>query len=122
MIRELVGTRVVKAFRAQTEDVLEELRGASERTFLLDTWSLEASGGTGQTFDWRIAREAAGLGNLILAGGLTPDNVGEAVRSVPEGSDMAGRTGVRTEDRGLSALRPGESKLQAGISVATLPA
>ena len=46
--------------------------------------------GTGQTFDWKIAREAAGLGRLILAGGLTPENVGDAIRQVrPFGVDVS---------------------------------
>ena len=39
-------------------------------------------GGTGRTFDWSIASEVAKERKLTLAGGLTPDNVAEAVRIV----------------------------------------
>ena len=93
MVRELAGSRVVKAFRAQHEGVVEEIRASGERTFLLDSWSTRMAGGTGRTFDWAIARRAADVGQLILAGGLTPENVGDAVREVrPFGVDVS--TGV----------------------------
>jgi len=40
-------------------------------------------GGTGQTFDWELAIQAKALGKpIILAGGLTPANVGDAIRKV----------------------------------------
>jgi phosphoribosylanthranilate isomerase len=46
--------------------------------------------GTGKTFDWNAAREAKQYGPIILAGGLTPENVGQAVRVVrPFGVDVA---------------------------------
>ncbi len=48
---------------------------------MLDTYSERAAGGTGEIFDW--ARVPAGLGKpLVLAGGLTPDNVASAIASV----------------------------------------
>ncbi len=90
MIRELVGTRVLKAFRARDAGVLEEIPTWDADTFLLDAWSPEVAGGTGATFDWSIARRAQGLGRMILAGGLTPQNVGRAVTEVrPFGVDVS---------------------------------
>jgi phosphoribosylanthranilate isomerase len=90
MVRELVGTRVVKAFRARDESVIEEIAGWAVDTFFLDTWTPEAAGGTGRPFDWGVARRAAQLGRLILAGGLTPDNVGTAIQEVrPFGVDVS---------------------------------
>ncbi len=68
---------------------------------LLDAWSADAYGGTGERLDWDIAREFI-LANpdrkFILAGGLTPNNVREAVRIArPHGADVAG--GVELEPR-----------------------
>ncbi|MCK5229306.1 MAG: phosphoribosylanthranilate isomerase, partial [Desulfobulbaceae bacterium] len=50
--------------------------------FLLDTYSETAAGGTGKTFNWRMVESINPPGPVILAGGLTPDNVGEAIRQV----------------------------------------
>lgn len=58
--------------------------------FLLDAFDPELLGGTGKTFDWSLAREAKRYGPIILAGGLTPENVGRAVREVrPYAVDVA---------------------------------
>ncbi len=58
-------------------------------TFLLDAAGT-FPGGTGQTFDWSLAIEAKRWGQVILAGGLTPQNVGDAIRTVdPWGVDVA---------------------------------
>ncbi len=60
---------------------------------LLDTADPVLRGGTGRAFDWKIARQIAEGGRVILAGGLTPENVGEAIRQVhPYAVDVA--TGV----------------------------
>lgn len=50
--------------------------------FLLDTFHDKLAGGTGQTFDWSILNKIQPSGPLVLAGGLGPHNVGEAVRMV----------------------------------------
>lgn len=58
--------------------------------FLLDALDSKLLGGTGRTFDWRLAREAKQYGNIILAGGLTPENVSQAIREVrPFAVDVA---------------------------------
>lgn len=49
---------------------------------LLDAWSDQAYGGTGHSFDWQLARELAARRSIILAGGLRPDNVAEAVATI----------------------------------------
>jgi phosphoribosylanthranilate isomerase len=90
MVQELAGTRVVKAFRARDAGVLEEISTWDVQTFFLDAWSQTQAGGTGKTFDWSIAQRAAKLGRLILAGGLNPGNVGQAIREVrPFGVDVS---------------------------------
>jgi phosphoribosylanthranilate isomerase len=58
--------------------------------FLLDAFDPDRLGGTGRTFDWSVAREAKQYGPIILAGGLTPENVAQAVREVrPFAVDVA---------------------------------
>ncbi len=63
---------------------------------LLDRYEEGAKGGTGRTFDWRIAREVAKDYPFLLAGGLTPDNVASAIQTVrPWGVDVS--SGVETD-------------------------
>jgi phosphoribosylanthranilate isomerase len=94
-VHEVCGTRVVKVFRARDETVLPEIEESRPAMFLLDTWKRDAAGGTGERFDWAIAKRTRSLGRLVLAGGLTPDNVGDAIREVrPFGVDVS--TGIET--------------------------
>jgi phosphoribosylanthranilate isomerase len=58
--------------------------------FLLDAQDPKLLGGTGKTFDWNLARDAKRYGTIILAGGLTPENVARAIREVcPYAVDVA---------------------------------
>jgi phosphoribosylanthranilate isomerase len=68
-----------------------------KEVILLDAFSPKALGGTGHTFNWGLAHQVKRLGlPIILAGGLTPDNVGEAVAAVrPFGVDVS--SGVEAE-------------------------
>jgi phosphoribosylanthranilate isomerase len=68
----------------------EALRGLKAQAFLLDALDPELRGGTGKTFEWGLAREAKRYGFIILAGGLTPENVSQAVKEVrPYAVDVA---------------------------------
>lgn len=90
MVQELAGTRVVKAFRARDETVLREIEEWAEPFFVLDAWDRMRAGGTGRPFDWELAKRARVHGRFLLAGGLTADNVGEAIREVrPYGVDVS---------------------------------
>jgi phosphoribosylanthranilate isomerase len=84
------GYRKWKAFRVTpgwTPDVLRDYSGVE--AFLLDAAG-STPGGTGQTFDWNMAAAAKPWGQIVLAGGLTPANVAEAIRAVqPWGVDVA---------------------------------
>jgi phosphoribosylanthranilate isomerase len=59
-------------------DVRAQLRGGLAHAVLLDS----KGGGTGKTFDWEVGGEVQERVPFILAGGLTPQNVGDAVRRV----------------------------------------
>jgi phosphoribosylanthranilate isomerase len=68
----------------------EELPKIKPSAYLLDAFDPDRLGGTGRTFDWSVAREAKQYGPIILAGGLTPENVARAVRDVrPFAVDVA---------------------------------
>ncbi|MBI2353724.1 MAG: phosphoribosylanthranilate isomerase [Deltaproteobacteria bacterium] len=85
-----VGRRVIKAFRVKEITCLEPMQGYRVSACLLDAWSPTAHGGTGLTFNWEIAACAAQAGRIILAGGLRPENVADAVRQVrPYGVDVS---------------------------------
>ncbi len=77
-----VRRRILKAFRVQNLQSLEALGDYRVAGYLLDAWKKDAYGGTGHTFDWELAKGAAAHGPLVLAGGLDPGNVAEAVRRV----------------------------------------
>lgn len=90
---------IIKAVRVRSqqgsEDILAELAlgyqvlGANF-VCLLDCHVAGSYGGSGQAFDWRVAREATERFPLIIAGGLSPENVGEAMRLArPWGVDVS---------------------------------
>lgn len=86
----------VKSIRVQREGDLAALsRYARARAFLLDTYDADRPGGTGRTFPWEIAAKAAREKRIVLSGGLTPDNVAQAVLQVrPYAVDVS--SGVET--------------------------
>lgn len=97
---EGLGRPSMKALRLKNRGTflaLAEFQGrANVRAFVLDAFSDQAYGGTGQTVDWTLAAEAARASRVLLAGGLTPDNVAEAIRQVrPYGVDVSSGVEVR---------------------------
>ena len=77
-----LGRSVIKAIRIRDSRDLERMAGYQVSGFVLDAFVEGTPGGTGVTIDWDLAAQAQMLGPIILAGGLTPDNVLEAVRQV----------------------------------------
>lgn len=77
-----VNRRVIKAFRIQNIVSIEPLKKFQVSGYLLDAWCPDCYGGTGKTFNWEVAAAARQYGRIILAGGLAPDNVIEALRAV----------------------------------------
>lgn len=84
----------IRAFRMRGESTLSEIAAYADPVgaILLDTYHKTMLGGSGETFDWTLAARAKASTNrpVILSGGLTPDNVKEALDAVrPYAVDVA---------------------------------
>jgi phosphoribosylanthranilate isomerase len=106
LTRELDGIRIVQVIHVTGPESLQEAIeiGPYVHAVLLDsgrlTGPVKELGGTGRTHDWSVSRKICESVNVpvFLAGGLRPDNVGEAIRQVePFGVDLC--SGVRTNGR-----------------------
>ena len=73
------GVKVMKALRVKSAASLETLDVYEADLFLLDAHSERARGGTGERFDWGVAKSSTGRDNIVVSGGLGPENVREAV-------------------------------------------
>ena len=86
----LEGFLLIRALAVGTNFRPEMLAALKANAFLLDAWDGTRLGGTGKTFDWNVARRASQYGAIILAGGLTPENVQQAIQvAKPFGVDVA---------------------------------
>jgi phosphoribosylanthranilate isomerase len=85
------GLKVIKAFRIRDAQTLPATGAYDQETWLLDSYAEGAPGGTGKSFNWDLAATVVrGGGRILLAGGLTPQNVGQAVTQVrPFGVDVS---------------------------------
>lgn len=117
---DALAPRAIKAFRVRDGSILDDLPRYRTCAYLLDGFSPEAMGGTGTTFDWSMAVKAKRFGQVILSGGLTPENVLRAIAQVgPAAVDVS--SGVEAspgrKDRlklraFITAVRAGELNLQ----------
>lgn len=89
--RQFAPLKVVKAFRVQNAESLRPLPDYAVDAWLLDSHVPGQRGGTGEKFNWDLACQAKELGRpVILAGGLTSENVADAVQQVwPFGVDVS---------------------------------
>ena len=113
----------VRDDRPKDESVAEALENVNAvvsrgHIAMLDRHEAGSLGGTGRSFDWAIAEEVARHHDFLLAGGLSPDNVGRAIASVrPWGVDVS--SGVETDGtktRRRSSPLPSRLGAQAGAS------
>ncbi len=117
-LRELARP-AIRALSVSSVADLSALAGYDHtRAFLLDTRVAGLHGGTGQTFDWTIARDAKRFGKpIILAGGISPENVADAVRIVePYAVDLSSsveRAPGRKDPEQLKALFAAISELRS---------
>jgi phosphoribosylanthranilate isomerase len=84
------GCRVIKAARVRSGADIQALAAFHTDYHLLDSHVAGVPGGTGETFAWELARAHAGSAPVILSGGLTADNVGDAIAATrPFAVDVA---------------------------------
>jgi len=85
------GLMSMKAFRIRDAASLQAVRAYPTDAWLLDAYAPDKPGGTGDAFNWDLAHQAQSWGRpIFLAGGLTPENVAEAVRRArPYGVDVS---------------------------------
>jgi phosphoribosylanthranilate isomerase len=98
--REFKGkAEVIKAFRIRDEQSLAQIPQYDVDFYLLDAFVEGVPGGTGETFNWDLACRAKEFGRpIFLAGGLNPDNVGQAIKKVqPYAVDVS--SGVESSPR-----------------------
>ena len=82
MAEALADCCLVKAFRIGSAADIAAVAGYPAAAYLLDSRVAGRSGGTGTAFDWQLLRGVAWDRPVILAGGLNPGNVAQAVRKV----------------------------------------
>lgn len=103
------GLPVIKALPLRADTTLESLRAWTVDALLLDAYAPGVYGGTGHTIDWdRAAEVIAALAPLpvILSGGLTPENIEEAVRRTrPAGVDVASGVEISPGRKGHGKIR-----------------
>jgi phosphoribosylanthranilate isomerase len=87
------GCKVMKAARVHSAAEVQALQPFHTDFHLLDAYSPRSPGGTGESFDWELARLHPGDPPVVLSGGLTPDNVGLAIAAArPFAVDTASGT------------------------------
>jgi phosphoribosylanthranilate isomerase len=84
------GCKVIKAARVRSGADIQALHSFHTDFYLLDSYVAGVPGGTGSTFAWELARQHGARVPVILSGGLTPANVGDAIAAVrPFAVDVA---------------------------------
>jgi phosphoribosylanthranilate isomerase len=92
-VKHLSELRLIKAFRVNEHFDPVELATYPASAFLLDAYDPGVFGGTGKSFSWDLAVEAKKYGRIILAGGLSAENVNEAIcRVEPYAVDVCSGT------------------------------
>ncbi len=112
---ENIGLKIIKAIQVRDHLSLERIADFPVNDILLDAYHPQARGGTGDTFSWALAlrfKELYPQRRLWLAGGLTPENVAEAVRRVqPFAVDVA--SGVEDSTPGVKNMAKIEKFIRA---------
>lgn len=98
--------RAIKAFRVRDATFLSALPAYKATAFHLDSYEATLQGGTGRVFDWSLALRAKDYGPIILSGGLTPENVRQAIEQVqPYGVDASSGVESRPGKKDFKKLK-----------------
>jgi len=116
----LTGKKIIKAIRVKDFEDLEIISQYKNKVsfILLDSFSENESGGTGKIFDWKIAKKAEEYDiPLILAGGLNPDNIKQACKSVKPyaldiSSGVEAQKGIKDSEKLIKLFNCFTSSLQ----------
>jgi phosphoribosylanthranilate isomerase len=113
---------LIKAVRVGSGPIDENLREYPVRAFLLDSRDDVLFGGTGKSFDWNRALEIKTIRPVILAGGLRPDNVCEAIRTVtPYAVDVCSGVESAPGKKDAEKLKQFMSEVRNGIEFLQRP-
>ncbi len=98
------GLKVIKALRVRGAESLEVLGEYEADLLLLDAYSEKMRGGTGERFDWGLAKGLKGYANILVSGGLNPENVREVIElfepyGVDASSSLEDAPGKKNRDR-----------------------
>lgn len=98
------GLAAMKAVRVRNAEDVADVERYGADLYLLDAYSEKARGGTGETFDWEVAKSLGGRANIVVSGGLGPENVREAVGlfepyGVDASSSLEDAPGRKNEER-----------------------
>lgn len=92
--------RAIKSFRIKDMESIEPIIKYRVSAYLLDSYTPDKLGGTGQVFNWDIALDAKRFGRIILSGGLNPGNIEMAVRHVmPYAVDVSSGVEIKRNKR-----------------------
>lgn len=116
----LKGVKLIKAIRVKDRESLSEIENCPSDAIILDAYRKGLYGGTGQGFDRSLAIIAKEYGkNIIISGGLTPDNVREIIKEVkPYGVDVSSgiesspaEKNIELMERFIEEVRRAEKKI-----------
>ncbi|MDR4505616.1 MAG: phosphoribosylanthranilate isomerase [Candidatus Scalindua sp.] len=98
--------KIIKAFRIKNAEDIPQIQGYEANALLLDGYAENQMGGTGTTFDWRIAGKTETSLPIIIAGGLTHLNVSQAIRIAnPYGVDVSSGVEIRPRKKDRQLVR-----------------
>jgi len=106
--QKLPQIELIKAFRVRTPETLTQIPTYQTcvDTLLLDAYHPHQFGGTGQTLDWQHLKSFTPPLPWFLAGGLTPDNIEQALQSLsPQGIDLSSGVELQPGDKDLEKVR-----------------
>jgi phosphoribosylanthranilate isomerase len=117
------GTKVMKAVRVHDAAQVHDLQRFHTDFHLLDAYSPRSRGGTGESFDWDLANRHPGTPPVVLSGGLTAENVGEAIEKarpfavdVASGTEAApGRKDPAKLEAFMKAVEAADARLGAAV-------